>query len=206
MHHGLVEHFFDQGRTFSPFLVKDFELIGKRLAQAGLDFVFTGHLHAQDVSSASFEGVVIYDIETAALTSAPFAWRQLQLKKDELDINTVYIDDIDFDYGSELPFRKWAMKRVWNGLLELESYFLKHHNGLTEEQTKLVAPYYARAFMAHFCGDEAPSEEDIQFYEKHKSSPSSPFYKVANIFKALWTDTSTSDINLSIPLRHLPKS
>ncbi len=205
MHHGLVEHFHDQGKTFSAFLVKNYEEIGARLARAGLDFVFTGHLHAQDVSSAIYDGITIYDIETAALTSAPFAWRLLTLKPDELNIETRYIDDIDFDYGSELPFRQWAMKKVWNGLLELEAYFLKQHNGLSEEQTRIVAPYYARAFMAHFCGDENPDEEDIEFYEKHKSNPKSPFYNVARIFSALWTDTTSDDINLTIPLRKIKK-
>ncbi len=205
MHHGLVEHFHDQGKTFSAFLVKNYEETGARLARAGLEFVFTGHLHAQDISNAIYDDITIYDIETAALTSAPFAWRLLTLKPDELDIETMYIDDIDFDYGSELPFRQWAMKRVWNGLLELEAYFLKQHNGLNEEQTRIVAPYYARAFMAHFCGDENPDREDIEFYEKHKSNPQSPFYNVASIFSALWTDTTSNDINLSIPLRKIKK-
>jgi len=203
MHHGLVEHFLDQGKTFVAFLVKDYQEVGKRLAEAGLEFVFTGHLHAQDVSSARFDGSSIYDIETAALTSVPFAWRLLTLKPEEMDIETVYIEDIDFDYGSDLPFREWAGERVWKGLLELESFFLKSHNGLTEEQTKIVAPYYARAFMAHFKGNEQPEDADIEFYEKHKADPDSPFHKVANIFSALWTDQTESDLNLSIPLRVL---
>ncbi|MDP8209790.1 MAG: metallophosphoesterase [Candidatus Stygibacter australis] len=205
MHHGLVEHFLNQGKTFGAFLVKDYQKMGKRLARAGLDFVFTGHLHAQDVSSAGFDDCTIYDIETAALTSVPFAWRLLNLKPDELDIETVYIDDIDFDYGSDLPFRTWASEKVWKGLLELESFFLRSHNGLTEEQTKVVAPYYARAFMAHFKGNEKPDAEDIEFYEKHRSDPKSPFQKVARIFSALWTDSPESDLDLSIPLRPLKK-
>ncbi|MDP8220636.1 MAG: metallophosphoesterase [Candidatus Stygibacter frigidus] len=203
MHHGVVEHFLDQGETFVAFLVKDYQEVGKRLAEAGLEFVFTGHLHAQDVSSARFDEHTIYDIETAALTSVPFAWRLLTLKPEEMDVETVYIEDIDFDYGSEKPFRTWASERVWKGLLELESFFLKSHNGLTEEQTKIVAPYYARAFMAHFKGNEKPGAEDIEFYEKHKSDPNSPFQKVARIFSALWTDQTESDLNLSIPLKVL---
>jgi 3',5'-cyclic AMP phosphodiesterase CpdA len=205
MHHGLVEHFLDQGKTFNAFLVKDFEEIAERLARAGLEFVFTGHLHAQDVSSARYGNHTIYDIETAALTSVPFAWRLLRLMPDELDIETVYIDDIDYDYGSNLPFREWASEKVWKGLLELESFFLRSHNGLTEEQTKIVAPYYARAFMAHFKGNEKPEAEDIEFYEKHKSDPDSPFHKVARIFSALWTDSPEGDLNLSLPLRALKK-
>lgn len=204
MHHGLVEHFLDQGKSFSAFLVKDYQEIAERLAKAGLEFVFTGHLHAQDVSSARYDEYTIYDIETAALTSVPFAWRLLKLMPDELNIETIYIDDIDYDYGSNLPFREWASEKVWKGLLELEAFFLKKHNGLTEEETRIVAPYYARAFMAHFKGNEEPEAADIEFYEKHKADPDSPFHKVAKIFCALWTDQTESDLDLSIPLRILP--
>jgi hypothetical protein len=201
MHHGLVEHFENQGKSFSAFLVKDFESIGRRLVEAGLDFVFTGHLHAQDISWATYNGKKIFDIETAALTSAPFAWRLCNLHKDELVIETKYIEAIDYDYGSDKPFREWAMKRVWDGLLELEAYFLKNHNGLNEEQTQLAAPYYARAFMAHFCGNERPRKEDTEFLEKHKNDPLSPYFEVARISSALWTDQPDSDNNLIIKLR-----
>jgi 3',5'-cyclic AMP phosphodiesterase CpdA len=201
MHHGLLEHFPDQGKTFSAFLVRDFQKIAARFAHAGLEFVFTGHLHAQDISSVMFDDHTIYDIETAALTSAPFAWRLLNLKIDELDIKTIYIEDIDFDYGENTPFREWAMSRVWQGLLQLESHFLRNHNGLNAEQTKIAAPYYARAFLAHFCGDEKPTDEDMQFYEKHRNNPNSPFYKIAQIFSSLWTDLPAGDNSLSIPLK-----
>ncbi|MCF7920764.1 MAG: metallophosphoesterase [Candidatus Cloacimonetes bacterium] len=203
MHHGLVEHFENQGKSFRAFLVNDFDKIGQRLVEAGLDFVFTGHLHAQDISSAIYNGKSITDIETAALTSVPFAWRLCCINHDELIIETRYIDEIDFDYGSDLPFRKWATQRVWEGLLELEAYFLKQYNGLTEEQTKIAAPYYARAFMAHFCGDENPSQEDKEFYLKHKNDPQSPYYEVAKIFSALWTDLPDSDNDLTLHLRHI---
>lgn len=203
IHHGIVEHFKDQGKTFAPFLVKNFDSIAERLSNAGLDFVFTGHLHAQDISKKMYGEHTIYDIETAALTSAPFAWRLCCVDNAMLSIETRYIENIDFDYGSELPFREWAMKRVYSGLLELESFFLKNYNGLTEDQAELAAPYYARAFMAHFCGDEKPQKEDEKFYLKHINNPKSPYYEVSKIFFSLWEDLPDSDNNLTIQLRKI---
>ncbi len=70
-HHGVVPHFADEPALMSEYLVDDYEAVAQAYAQAGISAVFTGHMHANDVATATYGDATICDIETGSLVTYP---------------------------------------------------------------------------------------------------------------------------------------
>ncbi len=70
-HHGIVPHFADEPTLMSEYLVDDYEAVAQAYAQAGISAVFTGHMHANDVATATYGDAAICDIETGSLVTYP---------------------------------------------------------------------------------------------------------------------------------------
>ena len=90
VHHNVVEHLPNQsahplGRRY---MLDNAPVLRKILAEAGVNLVFTGHLHVQDVAYA--DG--IYDITTGSLVSYPHPYRILQLRTDEQGKRSLQIE------------------------------------------------------------------------------------------------------------------
>ncbi|MBE9129287.1 MULTISPECIES: metallophosphoesterase family protein [unclassified Coleofasciculus] len=80
VHHNVVEHL--PGQTNHPlgrrYMLENAPTLVKLLKASGVNLVFTGHLHVQDI--ACHEG--IYDITTGSLVSYPHPYRILELRTD----------------------------------------------------------------------------------------------------------------------------
>ena len=82
MHHGIIPHFSMQTTLFADYLVDNFETAGPVLADAGLRYIFTGHMHAQSISKLDTEaGNTLYDIQTGSLVTYPSPVRYTSLTK-----------------------------------------------------------------------------------------------------------------------------
>lgn len=93
MHHGLVEHIMYQDMIFGQYLVNDWKRLANLFADNGMKAIFTGHFHATDITKfTSTTNSSIYDIETGALCSYPFAYRFVSLDKNGLNIETRNIE------------------------------------------------------------------------------------------------------------------
>lgn len=81
-HHGFVPHFSMEPDILSMYLVEDYERIAAELADAGMDMIFTGHMHAQDIAKLTTEkGSVMYDIETGSGLTYPTPARFVELRE-----------------------------------------------------------------------------------------------------------------------------
>ena len=92
-HHAFIPHFNNQEKSFAPYIIdnhadliedKDSRINGKTpadiLADLGIKFIFTGHMHAQDISKKiSPNNNPIYDIETGSTVTYPLPIRHLTL-------------------------------------------------------------------------------------------------------------------------------
>lgn len=93
MHHGLVEHLMYQNLVFGQYLVDDWQRLSNSFADQGMKAIFTGHFHATDITKhTSTNNASIYDIETGALCSYPFAYRFVSMDKNGMDIETRNVD------------------------------------------------------------------------------------------------------------------
>ena len=90
MHHSILPHF-----EVQP-MIKKYSSLASTLADLGIKLMFTGHIHANDISSAqSKSGNVIYDIQTGSLICAPNAYRTVTVTDEKIDIKSSYVTSID---------------------------------------------------------------------------------------------------------------
>ncbi len=114
-HHNLIPHTDIEEATFWPFVVRDWMRIAETYADAGMHYVFTGHLHTNDtVSHVNDNGETVYDILTPTLTGYPNYYKIIDFTSDgettSMDMQTLDIDKyqpVIADDGTayEVPFK-----------------------------------------------------------------------------------------------------
>ena len=83
-------------------MLGDNEKIAKLFADNGIQFVFTGHTHMQNINYFDTKkGNRVYDINTASLIGYPSPIRKMELTEKELIIKTLHPQNIKYDFGSK---------------------------------------------------------------------------------------------------------
>ncbi len=81
-HGSLVEHFDLQRFLSKNSTIFNNEILAGQFADAGMHFIFTGHMHSNDVASfVSANDETIYDIETCELSAYPCTYREASFSK-----------------------------------------------------------------------------------------------------------------------------
>lgn len=111
-HHGYLPHFVEEPSLLKEYLLNEWDddnaYDGKRPAEAfadlGVSYIFTGHMHAQDIAKYTGKnGNTIYDIETGSTVTYPCPVRHVKLTnsisnsgKYNLDIDTELIKKVQY--------------------------------------------------------------------------------------------------------------
>ena len=81
-HHGVVPHFEMEPDLMPMFLVNDYARLAQVYADAGMAYIFTGHMHANDIAAITTEsGNTLYDIETGSVVTYPSPARAVTLTR-----------------------------------------------------------------------------------------------------------------------------
>ena len=81
-HHGMVPHFSMEPDLLPMYLVNDYERLAHVYADAGMSYIFTGHMHANDIAAVTTEaGNTLYDIETGSVVTYPSPARAVTLTR-----------------------------------------------------------------------------------------------------------------------------
>lgn len=109
---------------FSPIMnligdahLTDWEQTATTLADAGLDLIFTGHMHAQAITDyTSKNGNKITDVQTGCFVGCPCAYRKITFVDDSVVIKSYTINDFDYDkHGlTAEQYFKWRFDRMIN--------------------------------------------------------------------------------------------
>jgi len=96
-HHNLIPHMDIEEATLWKFVVQDWLRVAETYADAGLHYVFTGHLHSNDtVSHVNDNGETVYDILTPTLTGFPNCYKIVDFISDgettTMDMQTIDVD------------------------------------------------------------------------------------------------------------------
>ncbi|HEY9634080.1 MAG TPA: metallophosphoesterase [Coleofasciculaceae cyanobacterium] len=122
IHHNVVEHL--PGQADHPlgrrYMLDNASVLRKILKAAGVNLVFTGHLHVQDV--AYHEG--IYDITTGSLVSYPHPYRIVQLRTNDqgkrgLQIQSYRVSAVPGWENLPEMSRQWIGDRSYPFMLKL---------------------------------------------------------------------------------------
>lgn len=107
MHHSIAPHMNLEISLFQPFLLNDYLDAAEELASYGIDYVFTGHLHTNDIASVvNDDGQIIYDIETSSVSDFPCTYREVTVNTYADGKTDIKADTVDFD--AEVSF-------TWDG-------------------------------------------------------------------------------------------
>lgn len=108
--------------SFSPIMnlisdshLTDWEKRANQFADAGLDLIFTGHMHAQAVTEYVTEnGNKITDVQTGCFVGCPCAYRKVTIKDSTSDIKSYTINDFDYDKQgkSASEYFQWRFDRM----------------------------------------------------------------------------------------------
>lgn len=112
VHHNVVEHLPNQslhplGRRY---MLENAAKLLQLLCDSGVQLVFTGHLHVQDI--ADYHGV--YDITTGSLVSYPHPYRVLQFNRDKQGRNWLQIESHRVESVPNWPTLQ-QLSRQWMG-------------------------------------------------------------------------------------------
>ncbi len=136
-HHNIVPHMAIEEATFWPFVVQEWLQIADAYADAGMHYVFTGHLHSNDVSShVSDNGETVYDILTPTLTGYPNYFKivdfvsdgtNIDFKMETLDVDeyqnvvaddgTVYEKPYRLTHSFERTFGEGSVQTLLEGII-----------------------------------------------------------------------------------------
>ncbi len=153
-HHGVLEHYPHNGRFYGQYLVHDHQNVAAMLAAYGVELIFTGHFHAQDVTARHFGDWqrTLYDIETGSIVTAPCPYRIVRIGADQkAHIESRFITAIE---GRETDFQAYAAEYVYQGTIRLADTALAKY-GVTGQDRDRLAPQISRAYATHLRGDEA---------------------------------------------------
>lgn len=97
MHHALLEHLTLGKLMMKDFVVGDSDKVAEKFCELGVQYVFTGHEHGNDISKyVAKDGSVVYDVLTTSLSSYPLEYRMVTYGKDGVTLRMKGIDKCDF--------------------------------------------------------------------------------------------------------------
>ncbi|MBR1502621.1 MAG: metallophosphoesterase [Prevotella sp.] len=150
MHHALFPHFNAEDMVVPASVVKDYETVRNRLADAGIQVVLTGHIHISDIAKDYNADLSrpVYDISTGSVVSYPCDYRRLQFSQDlkQLSVTTTRITTLP----NHPTFGTTAKDRLQQFLKDFVKKSIKND---------MVASVAANALMVHAEGNENESEE-----------------------------------------------
>jgi 3',5'-cyclic AMP phosphodiesterase CpdA len=187
MHHAVFENFIGHAELLPDFIIDNYETVARIFARYGLQMVFTGHTHIQDITGKQWDDrSFLLDIQTGSILSYPHPYRIVTIKKGFVRINSRFIYDIPGEFGNK-TFYEYSRSFTENSARQLAREFGLFGN---------IADLFVNAYMAHLVGDEQSCEQILQRISELKSSQLLLFRTAGYYLASVWTDLKPPDNNL----------
>lgn len=203
MHHGVVQHWTWQEKAMSEYLVDDWRKQADMLARQGIEIVFTGHFHSQDMARRGS----IFDVETGSLVSYPSPYRIVKISENTVSIQTKHLDNRGISIPNDENLQQYGARYAHSGIHTIVGDMLP--DKFPADLKSDICDMVAAAYVAHLAGDESfPQEKQAEINAiskriKHFSWKYAYIFK--HIVKYLWTDLEPQDNNLTITLKEVEK-
>ena len=195
MHHGLVEHMPYQATFFPNYLVEDWKKLAAEFADAGMPVVFTGHFHANDISSlTSANGNTIYDVETGSLSQYPLPYRLIEIDGNTLKIDSHFIQSVE---GMPNLQEKYQEKMEKYAKASAEAQLSRLKIPLAEETRRALADLLSQINILHVAGDEKVDAETAEAIQKLAESVGDENFDA----KSFQLDFPPADNHLTLSLK-----
>ncbi len=127
----------------------DWEKRANEFADAGLNLIFTGHMHAQAVTQYTTKNNnTITDVQTGCFVGCPCAYRKVVIDGEKADISSFTIEDFEWDKGGRTAeeYFRWRFDRMITDIIDAMAYdfaFFTRLFGGPEKNKKLKVPVTA---------------------------------------------------------------
>ncbi|MCF8036729.1 MAG: metallophosphoesterase [Desulfobacteraceae bacterium] len=196
MHHGLMEHYPANEKYYGQYVVDKSDTLTRLFAAYGVRLVFTGHFHAQDITTKSPEqqAARVFDVETGSLVTYPCPYRTVAFSGDgTCTIESRFIESID---SVDKDFPDYARDFAFRGTIGLADKALEGY-WVSEKGRDILAPQIAEAYVAHLEGDEKPPEEVLTTKGTGLMGRIVGFSQ-KDLVHGWWTDLRPADNSLTI--------
>ncbi|MFZ1986776.1 MAG: choice-of-anchor I family protein, partial [Desulfatitalea sp.] len=206
MHHGILEHYTGQSQLYADYVIQDWQTLSQTLSAAGLQLLFSGHYHANDITQSDWEENRLYGVETGSLVTYPSPYRLVDLHgRQAAVVRTFHLEAIDYDTGG-LSFPDYAREFLRQGLTQIAAYQLtltpdQGGFALSPAEALAAAPFVTQAFMAHYAGDEMPDGATLGQIVGYTGSPDPRYQALGQALGTLWTDLTPADAGGVLALR-----
>ncbi len=197
MHHNLVEHYANQSQLDPGYVIDDWQNVANTLMEAGLKIIFTGHYHANDITSYVNNGKELVDIQTGSLVTAPSPYRMVTMKNGTLDVSTKTVQTIAASVPGGVSFPEYANTFFSQHLDGYFNYYLANTLGAPAPLASFASPLFRNGIMAHFAGDEKMPPDQ----RKEIAKLATMSQQLAGIVTILWTDLNEKDNKTQIKYR-----
>lgn len=154
LHHGVVEHFRSEEKSWGEYLVDDYAEIGRMLAAYGVRVAFTGHFHANDAAFARYpEGSFLLDVMTGSLATAPIVRFATIDAAGSMSIGSREVDSLPSFAARGEDFAHFARAYVHDRIAGIAVTTMRKML-VPVRDTDVLAPQIADAFLAAYWGDE----------------------------------------------------
>lgn len=197
MHHGVVEHWTGQSKLHPEYLVADYKHISQMLSSYGVRLVFTGHYHAQDIAEADFGNKgFLFDVETGSLVTDPCPIRYCTIDGSQnFAYSEVRLADTMYpgqSFGQYANFEQYAAGSLKDSISSLAIKTLKGYN-VNDRDSRTIADCVAAAFVAHYAGDEDPSQRPALDTGKLTLWSRIILSQEQYVLDGLWNDSSVKE-------------
>ena len=124
----------------------DWEKRANEFADAGMNLIFTGHMHAQALTQYKTEkGNIITDIQTGCFVGCPCAYRRGEMDGENVTVKSYTISAFDWDKGGRTAaeYFRWRFDRMITDIIDAMAYdfaFFTRLFGGPEKNKKLKIP------------------------------------------------------------------
>jgi 3',5'-cyclic AMP phosphodiesterase CpdA len=194
MHHNLVEHYAGQSQLDPGYVIDDYLNVANTLMDAGLKIIFTGHYHANDITSYVHNGKELFDIETGSLVTNPSPYRIIKMKQNTLEVNTKTVHSINAYLPGGINFAQYSDLFLTQHLDGYFNYYLTNQLGVPGPVADFASPLFRNGIKAHFAGDEKMPPDQLQKINQLGTMSA----QLAGMATTLWTDLGVKDNKTSI--------
>jgi 3',5'-cyclic AMP phosphodiesterase CpdA len=207
MHHNLMDHHPMVNRGFT---IDDAESAREFFSKRGINFVLTGHIHAQEISGRETSTGTVYDIATSAFSVYPHQLGVLRLADDaawRYSVTPVDVESWARDTGvSDTRLLKY---KTYSAEFFKRSAVNMVNRRLTPEVAAALPPEDLQALVdlmgtlnvRYFSGTEDLNAQDIPQSRGYQLLASGKFESLKRYAATIMEDKPPSNIDFVIPAR-----
>ena len=191
LHHAVLENFNGHAQLLPDYIIENHDYVSRTLAGHGLQMVFTGHTHSQDIRGLRWDkSKLLLDIQTGALVTHPNPYRVVSMRHGFMRIKSHFIKD--------LPgyFQPGEFSQISRAFSEASAARIIRKFGLRGSLKDLIV----KTYLAHVQGDEQPSPETLEAIAALKDSPWPWRRVIGQHISEVWNNPTPSDNDLFIYL------